>query len=707
MLMVVSTDYSKAQSQWEWMRDTALFTRQVSGNMRLMMNNNGLFGAAAFPLDSNMKNADENILDPPGYRPSVGLEYPLGSKNEHLLAGGMWIGAIMQTAQGRKKVASTAAANNGSGYMTETKGHRMQSDTIFRASTNDLNTATRRFFDDDGDGSIDEDEIDGIDNDGDWIREGDDVNHNRLPDHGEPHVDEDAGAVSESDIYVVYRDSFPRPRIGNIPMGVTIWQKSYAWKTAIKEPILPIEFVITNSGQNILDSVYLGFYVRIMLGQYVTIRYANQPTQTRTYSLGFLPSALTAYATATARNIPPTTPIGITLLGASQPLNTMRITYRFLTGVSTYDDSAKYNIMSSGVIQHDVATGAVTYNPEQLIAVGPFLNFRPGNTIKFAIALVGGDRLDAGYNNLQDNAQKALGLYNASFRPPNFPPSPPLRFTPTKNGVTLNWKWQPGDSSANPEETWDENNKYLDSLPPTHWRKINPPPGKTGGGRNFEGYNVWRSDYPIYKENTFNLLERLDVADDLNFGNQTGIQYTYTDSPLVRGKKYWYAVTSYSIPDYFFSLTTLDNGTTRYDTINTQPYESPIFENAKIFQPSFTPSNKLGEVKVVPNPYRTDRDYTFENGGWEGLGRTWFEDKRQIWFTHLPPRATIRIFTMVGEIVATLEHDDAERIGKGLPAGQEEWPLLSASYRAIASGIYVFLVESNLGTQTGKFVVIR
>ena len=69
-------------------------------------------------------------------------------------------------------------------------------------------------------------------------------------------------------------------------------------------------------------------------------------------------------------------------------------------------------------------------------------------------------------------------------------------------------------------------------------------------------------------------------------------------------------------------------------------------------------------------------------------------------FIHLPPRCTIRVFTLAGDIVATLEHDDPVR-------GELSWNLLSESNRAIASGVYVFTVESDFGKQIGKFVVIR
>ncbi len=51
-------------------------------------------------------------------------------------------------------------------------------------------------------------------------------------------------------------------------------------------------------------------------------------------------------------------------------------------------------------------------------------------------------------------------------------------------------------------------------------------------------------------------------------------------------------------------------------------------------------------------------------------------------------------------MIATLYHDDPVR-------GEMDWNLISESNRAIASGVYIFTVDSDLGTQTGKFVVIR
>ena len=65
------------------------------------------------------------------------------------------------------------------------------------------------------------------------------------------------------------------------------------------------------------------------------------------------------------------------------------------------------------------------------------------------------------------------------------------------------------------------------------------------------------------------------------------------------------------------------------------------------------------------------------------------------------------MFSLAGELVSTIYHDDADRTSHNLAIGQEEFELLSDSYRTLASGIYIFTVESDFGKQMGKFVVIR
>lgn len=705
-LLVLVVVPAVSQNQFIAMRDSAIFKRQSSATIRLMMNSNGVMGAIAFPQDSIKKYFDPTYVSE--FREQAGLEYPLGSNQEHLMAGGLWVGAIVQTANQRRYAVSCTVCDDS--QRGEFLGHKLPGDTFYVANGLAPNSTARRFVDDDGDGLVDEDPFDGLDNDGDWSYV-DDLNRNLLPDHGEPHVDEDGDAVSENEIYVVYRDSFPAPRIaGHTRLGIRVWQKSYGWKELVKEPILPLEYYVMNTGQIHLDSVYLGFYAQVLLGPYVPkvlLEGGNYALMRRVYELKFLPNVQTLSLSATADRIQNITPLGITYLFSSKSLDEVNLTARLISGSQTYNDSLKYRAMASGTIGGDTIIGPTRAYPELLVSVGPFRNFKPGDTLRFAIALVSGERQSVGFNSVFENARKALELSTRDFKPPNFPVSPPLRITQLKNGVRLDWKWHEDDSRPNPEETWDDDNNYVSNLPETHWRRQNPPPGKTTGGRVFEGYRVWRSDLPILDEKSFSLLYQYDVNDDLGFEQQTGIEYQFIDTPIVRGKKYWYAVTSFTVPDYYIGLDTLSNGVYVPDTVQTPMLSSPLFENATPYQLPFTPSTTLGEVKVVPNPYRADQDYTWEGGGWEGLGRLWSEYKRQIWFTHLPPKCTIRIFTIMGEVVSTLTHDDAARIAHGLPEGQEEWYLLSDSNRAIASGIYVYLVESEYGTQTGKFVVIR
>jgi hypothetical protein len=637
------------------------------------LGNNGTIGMGAFP-----------DFDPPG---GIGLEYPVGSGIEHLFGAGLWIGALVDTGtQGfsRHFHAVTTAYDWGQqGPRHEMFGGQTASDTFYQTSIFRTGVPNVRFVDDDNDGRIDEDDFDGIDNDHDGL------------------IDEDYGAVSESDISVSYTDDFRDQVIaGHFPLGIKVWQKSYAWESHVLQPILPFEFYIVNIGTRVWDSVYVGYFVDPSVGpRSVPLSY------TRKYC-GYLSDVRTGYAHNAIDR--PSTPVGVTVLGTPKPLDSLRYTFQwndFQNNPGT--DESHYQLMSSGFIKPDEPFSPGS-DAQFLLSFGPLGTILPGETLKVAISVESGAGVEIGPNNMKDNALKALELYSRNYTTPPVPPSPPLRITPGNNSVLLDWKWRPGDPKFDPLETWDDSNKFVEALPDTHWRKRNPPSGKTHGGRIFEGFRIWRGEFPDFNPLGFTLLKQFDVNDDLHFEYQTGLQYSLVDSDLVRGKKYWYAVTSFSIPGASVVLIPDPNGNPPHlDTLVSESVESGLSENATLIQLPFLPSARLGEVKVVPNPYRTDRNYTAEGGGWEGLSRNWTENQRVIWFIHLPPKATIRVFSMAGNLVTTIHHDDGMRSTPGRPIGQEEWNLLSESGRAIASGVYVYAVESQFGQQIGKFVIIR
>jgi len=104
------------------------------------------------------------------------------------------------------------------------------------------------------------------------------------------------------------------------------------------------------------------------------------------------------------------------------------------------------------------------------------------------------------------------------------------------------------------------------------------------------------------------------------------------------------------------------------------------------------------KVKVVPNPYLVRNE-------WER-----HPDFRKIKFINLPTECTIRIYNFSGVLVKTLRHSATKTTSPGnVPlesGGDETWDLLTESGQKPAPGIYLFHVESNIGNQIGKFVII-
>ncbi len=705
--------------------------------------------------------------------PKYGLEYPAGSGIEHLYGGGPWIGGKVD---GARRVSEGYNGNNGEKYFRPDPRHPLR-ERIWRTSVADSVTEpNRRGCDDDGDGLTDEDDLDGLDNDGDWVQATDDVgsdgiadinetgclggydaaanpdpafdNYDRsgtdrchpdaggnlrrkddpdaytekngVPDHGEPHVDEDYAAISDNDLYCSARDDNDVPA-GHFPMGIKVIQKSYAWAGNYANAVIPFDYYFINTSNKTITDVYVGFFIDMDVGPVATGDYAN-----RNFACYF-DSLLTAYIHNPIDR--GSTPLGISVIATPRPLSELKFIFQWFNfttrQIPNQDDSTLYSWMSGEPFPGNlIAPCESPTSPSDtrfLFSFGPFESFPPGDTLKISIALVGGEGVDDGPNNLKSNAEQAVKLFRRGFVQPVIPPSPSLKHTEGFQSVKLEWGGSVGP--IDPLQTWDDSNKLAERFPPDHWRRVNPPcddpglnPGcSTGhtcdslgmvpGGRTFEGYRLYRSEDPgdTPERSSFTMIRQFDIPDD-GFAYDVGLDSAYVDSPLVRGKRYWYAVTSFGIPDIAVVERPGPSGGITRDTLYSESPESAFSENLLRVDLAFSASDKLDEVIVVPNPYRVDQDYTFENGGWEGRGRDWDETKRLIKFIHLPRKCTIRVFSLTGDQITTLEYE--------APAGQPdkgelEWNLLSSSNRALASGIYVYTVESQYGRQVGKFVLIR
>ncbi|NND72245.1 MAG: hypothetical protein HKN43_11785 [Rhodothermales bacterium] len=107
-------------------------------------------------------------------------------------------------------------------------------------------------------------------------------------------------------------------------------------------------------------------------------------------------------------------------------------------------------------------------------------------------------------------------------------------------------------------------------------------------------------------------------------------------------------------------------------------------------------AEQLDQVYVVPNPYVVTNEFEPRNP----VSRSQRGDRR-LYFANVPQRCTIRIYTLAGELVETLEHDSA------LDDGKAFWDLRTKDNMNIAYGLYIFQVESDAGTSIGKFAIIK
>lgn len=106
--------------------------------------------------------------------------------------------------------------------------------------------------------------------------------------------------------------------------------------------------------------------------------------------------------------------------------------------------------------------------------------------------------------------------------------------------------------------------------------------------------------------------------------------------------------------------------------------------------------NDLDNIRVVPNPYIVANSWEPENTFQNGRGR------RELHFMNLPPRCTISIYNIRGQLIATLEHDDS------IWNGTEIWNMQSRDLLDIAYGLYIYrVVTPDIGEKVGKFAVIK
>jgi len=155
-------------------------------------------------------------------------------------------------------------------------------------------------------------------------------------------------------------------------------------------------------------------------------------------------------------------------------------------------------------------------------------------------------------------------------------------------------------------------------------------------------------------------------------------------------------VTDDAFPYHYSWLFSLDT-----DVYDPTPGDVLTFEGAPLNGPDdvflFRPdgvnaaaaSNELKNIRVVPNPYF---------GRYSSLVET-VNQPSVLTFNRLPTECTIRIYTLAGDLVQTIENNDGD--------GAETWDLLSENGQQVAGGMYIFHVQSDYGEHLGRFAIIK
>ncbi|OPX32916.1 hypothetical protein B1H10_06795 [candidate division KSB1 bacterium 4484_188] len=105
---------------------------------------------------------------------------------------------------------------------------------------------------------------------------------------------------------------------------------------------------------------------------------------------------------------------------------------------------------------------------------------------------------------------------------------------------------------------------------------------------------------------------------------------------------------------------------------------------------------EMDKIAVVPNPYVVAASWEPRSPYRFGRG------ERKIYFIHLPKKCTIRIYSLRGYLVDTIEHNGT------IDDGQEAWDVLNKDGQEIAYGVYVFHVDApGVGEKIGKFAIIK
>lgn len=317
-----------------------------------------------------------------------------------------------------------------------------------------------------------------------------------------------------------------------------------------------------------------------------------------------------------------------------------------------------------------------------MMTLGPW-DLAPGDSIRVVMAEVVGSvdyakavdartteqQIATGRDSLFANSDRAQFNFDHGYNVPDPPAAPPSfqlsRLTGAKIGNVLTW---PDAAEAIPDRDYTGEESY-----------------------DLAGYRLYRSGYLPF--GPFVRLAEIRKGEAPYYDAATRA-YTFADTTVNVGFRYYYAITSFDTghdtwpPD------------TRAIFPETRSNRVPVLESSKYpnhtatpFVAAFAPVNAtLSEILVVPNPFVTRSGFVTPGS------------QDVISFVNIPSPCTIRIYTVRGDLVKTIEH--RENIGIA------QWNQVTDFGQFAESGFYLFHLTSHAPetkgkTKIGKFAIVR
>jgi hypothetical protein len=330
---------------------------------------------------------------------------------------------------------------------------------------------------------------------------------------------------SDQDSYCVYNDSGNTKQI----LGIQINQTGYAYGIKFAQNMIFYKFEVINKSNNNYKGMYFDLYMDEDVGdasggapEYIddlvgidTTRNMAYMYDSKGYSLdwnsktGYMGTAFIKTPNVNGKEL------GMTdshYMIYDYDVDIDTIQYGYMSGSrALYNStlSSKYFHVASGQNIHfddpsqlPKTGGDLLYN----MASGPY-DINPNDTLTFYVALIAGDDL-AGLNYAYEQAKNTLA---ANFELPKAPDRPTLAGVPGDHKAILYW-----DNAAE---------LSIDAF---------------SGEADFEGYRIYRSKD---KGVTWDKIADFDKKNSI--GNNTGIQYSLTDTTVINGFEYWYSITAY------------------------------------------------------------------------------------------------------------------------------------------------------------------